>query len=95
MSIWIREMDFLANLVKQRIYSSETIVEALDKAEHLKIVRCEDCKYWNEETHGCNRNPSVGAWWESDFCSYGELANATQHIESVEKFENTEQLKGR
>ena len=38
----------------------------------IDIVRCGECKYFNEETHGCNRNPSVNAWWESDFCSYGE-----------------------
>ena len=38
----------------------------------IDIVTCGECKWWNEETHGCNRNPSVGAWWESDFCSYGE-----------------------
>ena len=38
----------------------------------IEIVRCEECKHFNEETHGCNRNPSVNAWWETDFCSYGE-----------------------
>lgn len=38
----------------------------------IDLVRCGECKWWNEETHGCNRNPSVKAWWETDYCSYGE-----------------------
>lgn len=38
----------------------------------IDIVTCGECKWWNEETHGCNRNPSVEPWWETDFCSYGE-----------------------
>lgn len=36
------------------------------------IVRCKECRWWNEMTHGCDRNPSVEPWWEDDFCSYGE-----------------------
>ena len=42
------------------------------KITEKPLVRCGECKWWNEETHGCNRNPSVNAWWETDFCSYGE-----------------------
>lgn len=38
----------------------------------IDIVTCGECKWWNEETHGCDRNPSVEPWWETDFCSYGE-----------------------
>lgn len=36
------------------------------------VVRCKDCRYWNSETKGCKRNPSVEAWYETNFCSYGE-----------------------
>ena len=43
-----------------------------DDCPLIEIVTCGECKHWNEETHGCNRNTSVGAWWETDFCSYGE-----------------------
>ena len=32
--------------------------------------RCKDCKYYNAETKGCKRNPSVEAWEENDYCSY-------------------------
>ena len=36
------------------------------------LVRCKDCRWWNSETKGCKRNPSVEAWYETDFCKYGE-----------------------
>ena len=38
----------------------------------IDLVHCTDCRYWNPETYGCKRNPSVEAWFDSDFCSYGE-----------------------
>lgn len=37
-----------------------------------ELVRCNDCHWWNSETNGCKRNPSVEAWHDDDFCSYGE-----------------------
>lgn len=53
-----------------------------DKDEHIDflfegcremdIVFCKDCKWWNGETKGCKRNPSVEAWYKTDFCKYGE-----------------------
>lgn len=36
------------------------------------VVRCKDCRWWNGETKGCKRNPSVEAWQEDDFCKYGK-----------------------
>lgn len=47
----------------------DTAIEAL-QAE--PVVRCKDCIHWNSETKGCKRNPSVEAWQEDDYCSYGE-----------------------
>ena len=41
-------------------------------ADVAQVLRCEKCRHWNSETHGCNRNPSVEAWNASDWCSYGE-----------------------
>ena len=35
------------------------------------LVRCKDCMYYNAETHGCERNPSVEGWSKDDYCSYG------------------------
>ena len=37
------------------------------------LVRCKECKHWNEEDHWCNIRDSYG--WDykpDDFCSYGE-----------------------
>lgn len=55
---------------------AEWIVEIGDGNPHIRsikeLVRCEECKYRNWETNGCNRNPCVEPWWEGDYCSYGE-----------------------
>lgn len=47
-------------------------ITIVDDAPSIDIVRCKDCKYWNYEMSGCKRNPSVVAWRDNDFCSYGE-----------------------
>lgn len=46
----------------------------IDELIHLyeSVVHCKDCHHWNSEFKGCKRNPSVEAWHETDFCSYGE-----------------------
>ena len=52
-----------------------TMDEAEEKMialDFVRVVRCKDCKYYNPETKGCKRNPSVEAWEENDFCSYRE-----------------------
>ena len=48
------------------------ILEALRRAKAIDIVHCGECKWWNCEMSGCKRNPSVVAWRDDDFCSYGE-----------------------
>ena len=48
---------------------SDSYFERLDS---VSVVRCKDCRWWNGETNGCKRNPSVEAWYETDFCKYGE-----------------------
>lgn len=40
--------------------------------EFVPVVRCEDCKEWDEEKHWCGIRDSYG--WDykpSDYCSYG------------------------
>jgi hypothetical protein len=60
-----------ANALK--IPSEEMIAKMIiNSAPSIDIVRCKDCKYWNYEMSGCKRNPSVVAWRDDDFCSYGE-----------------------
>lgn len=46
--------------------------EFVETAPTVDIVLCKECMYYNGETHGCKRNPSVMPWEENDFCSYGE-----------------------
>lgn len=52
-------------------YEHATLVDIKEPLKVL-VVRCKDCKWWNSETKGCKRNPSVEAWYETDFCKYGE-----------------------
>lgn len=38
-----------------------------------ELIRCKECKHWNEEDHWCNIRDSYG--WDykpDDYCSYGE-----------------------
>lgn len=47
--------------------------DAIAEQEPIDIVRCSECKHWNEEDHWCNIRDSYG--WDykpDDFCSYGE-----------------------
>ena len=44
----------------------------IEDAPTIEIIRCGECKHWNEEDHWCNIRDSYG--WDykpDDFCSYG------------------------
>ena len=46
--------------------------ERIKKIQSIDIVRCGECKHWNEEDHWCNIRDSYG--WDykaDDYCSYG------------------------
>ena len=62
------------DVLKQRINTAfwSEIENIIDSAPSIDIVHCRECKYWNYEMSGCKRNPSVVAWRDDDFCSYGE-----------------------
>lgn len=52
----------------------EVIVDTTKGVYKERIVRCRECKYWDEENHWCNIRDSYG--WDykpTDFCSYGEV----------------------
>lgn len=64
-----------ADAVSREMY--DDVVQTIIKREKqftnmVSVVRCKDCRWWNSETKGCKRNPSVEAWYETDFCKYGE-----------------------
>ena len=45
-----------------------------DAVDIVEVVRCKDCKYWDEDRR-CNgiKNGLVMEYtWDDDFCSYGE-----------------------
>ena len=42
-------------------------------APTIDLVRCKECRHWNEEDHWCDIRDSYG--WDykaDDYCSYGE-----------------------
>ena len=66
-----------AEILKERLIKNITLTNAIDRsfneAPSIDIVRCRECKHWNEEGHWCNIRDSYG--WDykpDDFCSYGE-----------------------
>ena len=69
-----RELTNLKEEFESAEYEDYEHATLVDIKEPLKVlvVRCKDCKWWNSETKGCKRNPSVEAWYETDFCKYGE-----------------------
>lgn len=69
MSRYIEEADFLIHLVKKSRYSSKTIGEAINESHSIDIVRCRECRWYNER-EGCLF--STAEITADDYCSYGE-----------------------
>lgn len=61
----IKSLDYLLEAERQ-------IVDAIQSAPSIDIVRCQDCKYWVYNFNGCSRNPCTEPWYATDFCNYGE-----------------------
>ena len=61
----IKSLDYLLEAERQ-------IVDAIQSAPSINIVRCQDCKYWVYHFNGCSRNPCTEPWYATDFCNYGE-----------------------
>lgn len=38
----------------------------------VPVVRCKDCRFYNEDTVSCSFVPADVNWYGEDFCSYGE-----------------------
>lgn len=52
----------------------EEIIDAMQTADVVEVVRCKDCVYWEQATDNsgnCNRAFEITAYL-NDFCSYGE-----------------------
>ncbi len=55
----------------------EWTLDQLPKVDAVEVVRCKDCKHYNEDALDCNLLPWVDSsehenWYADDFCSYGE-----------------------
>ena len=55
-----------------------TAIKALPSADAVEVVRCRDCKNWQEWENGtgsCHRSENGYNWFgvdATDYCSYGE-----------------------
>lgn len=76
-----------ADVVSRESYESmERTVNLLNKAlqKSVEVVRCKDCRWWDSEEHNCVIRDSYG--WDykpTDFCSYGENAEAQEESEII------------
>ena len=60
------------------------LVEMPSRADVVEVVRCKDCKWWDSEEHNCVIRDSYG--WDykpTDYCSYGENAEAQEESEII------------
>ena len=61
-----------ADLVRQGIFLAEKKIENLPSLQP-EIVRCKDCKWYNDRDRTCNDPMGFGRYWKpDDFCSYGK-----------------------
>ena len=44
--------------------------DGVELVEYAEVVRCEDCKFWDDDFNWCDRK--CVRMQEDDFCSYGE-----------------------
>ena len=60
----IMRIDFVAS-------DGEQICAHAEKVQEL--IRCRDCKYYNDEEHLCNDLMGFGRYWEEgDYCSFAK-----------------------
>jgi len=62
----------------------ETFLGRASSADVVEVVRCKDCKWWDSEEHNCVIRDSYG--WDykpTDYCSYGENAEAQEESEII------------
>ena len=66
-------------------YAVKYISNALDLLkEQPEIVRCKDCKYWNEDDHDCNIKVGHFTAPPDWFCADGEVNQHERYIDQHE-----------
>ncbi len=73
----------LSEYIKEYRKSVLKIVDEAPTVDAVEVVRCKDCKYWDEDRR-CNgrKNGLVMEYtWDDDFCSYGERREGEKNAE--------------
>lgn len=68
-------------VIEQIKWERDTAIQQLEehgipfcgKADVVSVVRCKDCKYYDEKDHNClDEMAYARCWMPMDFCSFGE-----------------------
>lgn len=67
----------ISSLKCEAVDDAVTAIKALPSADAVEVVRCKDCKYWQDNNDGY---PHEECRWghdetpnDDDYCSYGEI----------------------
>lgn len=61
-----------ANNTKDKTVDANDIMR-FPTVDAVKVVRCKDCKYYDEKDHNClDEMAYARCWMPTDFCSFGE-----------------------
>lgn len=69
---YINAEEAIEELYRYGFVTKETIATNIRAIPSIDLVRCKECRHWNEEDHWCNIRDSYG--WDykaDDYCSYG------------------------
>ena len=68
-------IDAIYNTAKIFIYcDSDKVIKTIKELPpvQLEIIRCKECKWYNDRERTCNDLMGFGRYWKpDDFCSYG------------------------
>lgn len=73
MKVYVRTAGYKA---RERVFEAKEAVHRLPVADVAPVVRCKDCKYWQDNNDGYPHEECRWGHGETpdanDFCSYGE-----------------------
>ena len=62
----IEDLDTVNPVYKEMIEWAKRVVKAQPTADVVKIVRCKDCAYWQQNT--VRQNSNDAGWWNEALC---------------------------
>ena len=71
-----KEIDYWHD--KAQSYEQTILKLSLNKADVVEVVRCKDCKYWDNENDAERCTHKYGGMWAKpdEYCRYGERAES-------------------